>query len=56
MSNFLDFIGLIIAEVQTLLSVVPIYVSVTIVAALSFVTILAIMRVVALIEDDIPFI
>lgn len=56
MSNFLDFIGMIIAEVETLLSVVPVYVSITIGVALTFITVLAIMRVIALIEDDIPFI
>lgn len=56
MESFFQFIDLIKEECSSLLQVVPLYVSFTIVAALSFVVILGVMRIWALVLDDIPFI
>ena len=56
MDSFFTFLQLIKDECSSLLQVVPPFISVTILAALSFILILGVMRIWALIIDDIPFI
>jgi len=56
MDSFFNFIDLIKTECSSLLMIMPLYVSVCIVAALGFIVILGVMRIWALVLDDVPFI
>lgn len=56
MNTFFDFISLIKNELISLAEVVPAEVTITIGAALTFIIVLGMLRIVALVEDTIPFV
>lgn len=56
MNSFIEFLGYLKTELAGLLSVVPVEISITVMTALTFVMVLGFMRIIALVEDDIPFI